>query len=209
MVAYKRKKYHHIWPIDPNSGKSPEGWQGWPKNKKFALVLTHDVDSQRGQDNCYKLMELEEKLGLCSSFNFVPERYSVSKGLKNDLVDRGFEVGVHGLKHDGKLFSNKKVFQRRAVKINQYLKEYNAVGFRSPAMHHNLDWIHELDIEYDSSTFDTDPFEPQPEGIGTIFPMWVQNTSIWKKLCRAPLHLTPGFHSIYLNERAKYRYLEK
>src|SRR5262249_28052273 len=27
--------------------------------------------------------------------------------------------------------------------------------------------------EYDASTFDTDPFEPQPEGSGTIFPFWV------------------------------------
>ncbi|MFT3781729.1 MAG: hypothetical protein QM790_06890 [Nibricoccus sp.] len=37
----------------------------------------------------------------------------------------------------------------------------------------NLDWIHELEIEYDASTFDTDPFEPQPEGAGTIFPQWI------------------------------------
>ena len=36
-----------------------------------------------------------------------------------------------------------------------------------------LDWLHELDIEYDASTFDTDPFEPEPEGHHTIFPFWV------------------------------------
>jgi len=52
---------------------------------------------------------------------------------------------------------------------------WRAVGFRSPAMHHNLDWIHHLNIEYDLSTFDTDPFEPQPDGMGTIFPFCVQN----------------------------------
>src|SRR5207248_9131961 len=34
-------------------------------------------------------------------------------------------------------------------------------------------WLHELDIQYDASTFDTDPFEPQPEGRYTIFPFWV------------------------------------
>jgi hypothetical protein len=28
-------------------------------------------------------------------------------------------------------------------------------------------------VEYDASTFDTDPFEPQPDGVGTIFPFWV------------------------------------
>jgi hypothetical protein len=41
-------------------------------------------------------------------------------------------------------------------------------------MFHNLDWLHELDLLYDTSTFDTDPFEPQPDGVGTIFPFWVQ-----------------------------------
>jgi hypothetical protein len=39
---------------------------------------------------------------------------------------------------------------------------------------HNLEWIGELDIKYDLSTFDTDPFEPQPDGVGTIFPFLVE-----------------------------------
>jgi glycosyltransferase involved in cell wall biosynthesis len=45
-------------------------------------------------------------------------------------------------------------------------------------MLHNLDWLHHLDIQYDASTFDTDPFEPQPEGRGTIFPFWVPRPEI-------------------------------
>ena len=61
----------------------------------------------------------------------------------------------------------------RAIRINHYLREWNAVGFRSAFMLRNLDWLHQLDIEYDLSTFDTDPFEPQPEGRHTIFPFWV------------------------------------
>ena len=36
----------------------------------------------------------------------------------------------------------------------------------------NLEWIGGLDIAYDASTFDTDPFEPQPDGVNTIFPFW-------------------------------------
>ena len=39
----------------------------------------------------------------------------------------------------------------------------------------NLDLITNLDIQYDASTFDTDPFEPQPDGAGTIFPFLVGN----------------------------------
>ena len=40
-------------------------------------------------------------------------------------------------------------------------------------MQHKLEWLHALDAEYDTSTFDTDPFEPEPDGMGTIFPFWV------------------------------------
>lgn len=118
-------------------------------------------------------MELEAGLGFRSSFNFVPRRYDVSPGLRERLAESGFEVGVHGLYHDGKYYESRTVFRERAEKINGFLREWSAVGFRSPSMHHNLDWIHDLDIEYDASTFDTDPFEPQPDGVGTIFPFVV------------------------------------
>jgi hypothetical protein len=42
-------------------------------------------------------------------------------------------------------------------------------------MHHNLDWLASFDIDYSISTFDTDPFEPQPDAVRTIFPFWVPN----------------------------------
>jgi peptidoglycan/xylan/chitin deacetylase (PgdA/CDA1 family) len=90
------------------------------------------------------------------------------------MVQQGFEVGVHGLTHRGNLFSSEKAFREKKARINRYLKEWESVGFRTPSMYHNLKWIGELEIEYDSSTFDTDPFEPQPDGVGTIFPFWVE-----------------------------------
>src|SRR5262249_29434817 len=54
-----------------------------------------------------------------------------------------------------------------------YLEDWEAVGFRSGSMFHQLDWLHDLQLSYDASTFDTDPFEPQPDGMNTIFPFWV------------------------------------
>ncbi len=118
-------------------------------------------------------MELESSIGFRSSFNFIPEGdYSTPKELRDHLTSNGFEVGVHDLKHDGKLYRSRNAFKAHADRINHYLKEWNAVGFRSGFMHHNLDWLHDLNILYDSSTFDTDPFEPQPEGVHTIFPFW-------------------------------------
>lgn len=165
-----RSKNRNCWPILESAGTLPEGWIGWPDEKEFALLLRHDIESAEGMSNIYRIMDLEEKLGFRSSFNFSPERYSIPQGLYKEIRDRGFEVGLHGLKHDGKLYSSRSIFERRALRINEYLKKWDIKGFISPSSHHRLDWIGELNISYDSSTFDTDPFEPQNDSVGTIFP---------------------------------------
>jgi len=173
VALYKRKKYAHIWPIDPKAGNPPDGWKGWPDGKQFSLVLSHDVDTQKGNDSVSKLIKIEEELGFRSSFNFVPERYQNSNSLQKDLCNKGFGIGVHGLKHDGKLFHSRKIFKQRAAKINAYLIKWKTNGFSSPSMLHNLDWLKALNITHSTSTFDTDPFEPQPDASRTIFPFWV------------------------------------
>ncbi|HEY0455767.1 MAG TPA: hypothetical protein VGE41_05295, partial [Verrucomicrobiae bacterium] len=159
------------WPINPAAAKPPAGWKGWPEGKQFAFVLTHDVEGPAGLEKCRALMELDMEYGFRSSFNFIPEgKYRVPPELIHDLKQNGFEVGVHDLYHDGMLYRSRKEFTKHAQSINGYLKEWGAVGFRSGFMLNNLDWLHALDIQYDASTFDTDPFEPQPQGINTIFP---------------------------------------
>ncbi len=174
VARRKLAKCHDIWPIKPGTEKPPKDWPGWPGGKQFAVVLTHDVEGPTGLARVKQLAELEMKLGFRSSFNFIPEGpYRVTNELRDWLTNHGFEVGVHDLYHDGKLYASKEAFEAHARKINYYLKEWKAVGFRSGFMHHNLDWLHELDVEYDCSTFDTDPFEPQPDGADTIFPFWV------------------------------------
>jgi glycosyltransferase involved in cell wall biosynthesis/peptidoglycan/xylan/chitin deacetylase (PgdA/CDA1 family) len=172
----RRKAYADVWPIDEKAAAAPPGWPGWPEGKRFALVLTHDVEGTRGLDRVDRLVKLEAGHGFRSSFNLVPEeQYRVPDALRELLVAQGFEVGVHGLNHDGKLYSTKAGFARKAVAINGYLRQWNACGFRSPSMQHRLDWLHKLNLIYDCSTFDTDPFEPEPDGAGTIFPFWVPN----------------------------------
>jgi hypothetical protein len=142
----------------------------WPGDSRFAFVLTHDIETSQGQKNAARIADLEEELGFRSSFNFVAERYALDQGLINDLRNRGFEIGVHGLKHDGKLFSSKSEFVRRAEKINQAFHDLGAVGFRSPLTHRNPEWMQFLNIEYDASFFDTDPYEPMPGGVMSIWP---------------------------------------
>lgn len=172
-AARLRETTKDIWPILPGSERPPEGWTGWPEGKKFAFVLTHDVEGPDGLARCRELMDVEQELGFRSSFNFIPAgSYRVPDALREETVRRGFEVGVHDHKHDGFLFLSSSGFKRSAPEINRTIKEWGASGFRSGFMLGNLDWIHQLDIRYDASTFDTDPFEPKPKGDGRIFPFW-------------------------------------
>jgi glycosyltransferase involved in cell wall biosynthesis/peptidoglycan/xylan/chitin deacetylase (PgdA/CDA1 family) len=170
----KRTSHANVWPIDQRAGTVPNGWPGWPEGKRFALILTHDVEGTKGLARVEQLMNLEAKYGFCSSFNFVPEwEYRLPETLRQTLERNGFEVGVHGLEHDGKLYDSKVKFASKAERISHYVQSWNASGFRSPMMQHRLAWLHKLGVEYDASTFDTDPFEPEPDGVGTIFPFWV------------------------------------
>jgi hypothetical protein len=173
--AGKRQQcFAHEWPIKPSAAATPENWPGWPDGKKFAFVLTHDVEGGAGLARCRAVADTEVRLGFRSAFNFIPEGdYRVPSELRSHLAAQGFEIGVHDLRHDGKLYWSRENFRRDARAINRYLREWNAVGFRSGFMHHNLEWLHDLEVLYDSSTFDTDPFEPQPDGVDTIFPFWV------------------------------------
>jgi hypothetical protein len=202
LVHRKRSQFDNIWPIDERCGNPPPGWSGWPNNKRFALVLTHDVETGRGQKKCYPLIELEMQLGFCSSFNFVPEGYTVEVELRHYLIEHGFEVGVHGLNHGGNLFKSRKFFLSRVPKINHYLKEWKSVGFRAPSMYHNLEWVQDLEIEYDASTFDTDPFEPQPDGVETIFPFWIGWDSDSRGYVELPYTL-PQDHGLFVIMKEK------
>lgn len=193
LVKIQRQKFKNVWPILHSAATKPDSWKGWPENKQFAFILTHDVELQGGHDKCKALLHLEKELGFKSSFNFVPERYTVSSDLRKYIWENKFEVGVHGLNHDGKLFRTKEIFDARAKKINNYLKEWNSKGFRAPAMHHNLEWIKELNIEYDLSTFDTDPFEPQSDGVGTIFPFWIEGGGTKNSYVELPYTLVQDF----------------
>lgn len=189
----KIKKYRNIWPIDERAAPSPSGWPGWPEGKRFALILTHDVETARGVERCHTLANLEESLGFRSSFNFVPERYKVPAYLRHDLANKGFEIGVHDLNHDGKLYDSWNIFEERAEKINKYLEVWESVGFRSASMLHNLEWLHKLNIKYDASTFDTDPFEPQSDGMCTIFPFWKVMNSTNEGYLEIPYTLPQDF----------------
>jgi glycosyltransferase involved in cell wall biosynthesis/peptidoglycan/xylan/chitin deacetylase (PgdA/CDA1 family) len=175
LAAYRRAEHAGVWPIDERAGGTPPNWPGWPEGKRFAFVLSHDVEGEKGRDRVKRLAELDARHGFRASFNFVPEGgYLVTDALREELERAGCEVGVHGLSHDGRMYFSKGRFAREVGRIREYVTEWGASGFRSPLMHHHMSWMHLLGTEYDASTFDTDPFEPMPDGAETIFPFWIR-----------------------------------
>lgn len=142
----------------------------WPDGHRHAVILTHDVEGPAGIANIARVREVERRHGFVSSWNFVAEWYPIPEGLFDALRGEGCEIGLHGIRHDGRLFASRADFESNLPAIRRYVGEWEAAGFRSPATHRNADWIAELPVLYDSSFPDTDPFEPQSGGCCSIFP---------------------------------------
>jgi hypothetical protein len=146
----------------------------WPRGYSSCFVMTHDVETGTGRNYCERLMDMDEFFGIKAVFNIVPERrYSVSTQFLDSIRSRGFEIGVHDLNHDGRLFDDYKEFLRRASRINAYGAEYGAKGFRSGVLYRNPDWYDALKFSFDMSIPNTAHFDPQPGGCCTVMPYFI------------------------------------
>jgi hypothetical protein len=144
----------------------------WPNGYKWAFVLTHDVELAEGLAAVGRVAGLERAHRLRSSWNLVPRRYEIDPSCVSDLLDAGFEVGVHGMYHDGRDVESWSIWQERLPLAYEAAERWDAVGFRSAASHRNHDWMGSLKFDYDSSWPDTDPFEPQNGGCCTWLPFF-------------------------------------
>jgi hypothetical protein len=186
-VSVQAQSAFPAWPIEPvvvnavNAFKKRQvdvqgvlHWLGyWPKGYRFAFVLTHDVEWDSGLRRAPDLAAIEQSLGFSSSWNLVPERYPIDWSIVDKLRAQGSEIGLHGLKHDGRLFQSRRMFDRRMEKINGYARDWKATGFRSPSTLRNVDWMKTMQFDYDSTFPDTDPYEPQPGGCCSIWPYFL------------------------------------
>jgi peptidoglycan/xylan/chitin deacetylase (PgdA/CDA1 family) len=158
--------------IDARNGDPVPLVAPWPYGHRFACVLTHDVEGTAGVRNVGRVLEVERRHDFVSSWNFVAEWYPIPDGTFEMVREAGGEVGLHAIKHDGRLFQSRARFEAELPKIHAYLEAWGAEGFRSPATGRNAEWMHELRCGYDSSFPDTDPFEPQPGGCCSIWPFF-------------------------------------
>lgn len=146
----------------------------WPDGRSWALVLTHDVETAAGYRDMELLRALERERGYRSSWNFVGHRYPVDDGTLRALRDEGCEIGVHGLRHDGRDLGSRRLLERRLPTMREYAELWHASGFRSPATQRDWELMPRLGFSYDSSYTDTDPYEPQPGGCCTYWPYFNQ-----------------------------------
>jgi len=146
----------------------------WPDGFSSCAIMTHDVESEAGRDFCPELMDLDESYGFRSAFQVVPEsRYSVSTAFLESITSRGFELNVHDLKHDGRLYADHAEFLRRAKRINNYARQFEAEGFRSGILYRNADWYEAFDFSYDMSLPNVAHLDPQRGGCCTVMPFFI------------------------------------
>jgi hypothetical protein len=165
LLTLKAKQTSHI----------PFVWF-WPDGAHGCIAMTHDVETVAGRDFCGQLLDLDHSFGIKASFQIVPEeRYPVPPEFLKQIEDRGFEVGVQDLNHDGRLFDDHDEFRRRAAIINRYGREYGARGFRAAVLYRKPDWYSDLDFSYDMSIPNVAHLDPQRGGCCTVMPYFIGN----------------------------------
>jgi peptidoglycan/xylan/chitin deacetylase (PgdA/CDA1 family) len=148
--------------------------------KKYACILTHDVETQNGLQRTKQLKKLEERYDFPSAWYIPSEHYKLDPEMIKQLVSHG-EIGAHDTKHDGKLvYLPKKKLVKRLIDARKTLSRlagHPISGFRAPLLQHNatiLRAVQDSGYEYDTSIPTWEPRHPctmKPHGIGTSFPL--------------------------------------
>lgn len=148
----------------------------WPDGAPSCSIVTHDVETAVGRDFCTTLMNIDDSFGIKTSFQVIPEeRYGVDPEFLSSIRDRGFEVVVHDLNHDGHLYKTREQFLERAARINAYGKKYSAEGFRAGILYRKQVWYDALDFAYDMSVPNVAHLDPQRGGCCTVMPYFIGN----------------------------------
>ena len=146
----------------------------WPEGYSGCAIMTHDVETSSGLDFIPAMIDIEDSHYVRSSFQIIPEkRYRTPQSLLYQIRTKGCEVNVHDLNHDGHLFRERNEFLRRVKKINNYRREFGALGFRSGVLYRNLDWYDDLEFAYDMSVPNVGHLDAQPGGCCTVMPYFI------------------------------------
>lgn len=193
LQRFRLRNWHQMpfphWPVDfsvdammetlllavcrASGGPIPFIWF-WPEGHSACILMTHDVEAREGRDFCPTLMDLDEAYGFKASMQIVPEkRYANSPEFLESIRARGFEIAVHDLNHDGHLYRDRSEFLRRAEKINEYGRSFDAEGFRAGVLYRNQEWFDALQFSFDMSVPNVAHLDPQRGGCCTVMPYFI------------------------------------
>lgn len=148
----------------------------WPNGFESCTVMTHDVETDAGLSFINAVMDLDDSAGIKASFQLIPEeRYSISDTLIGEIRSRGFEVNIHDLNHDGRLFDDRTLFLNRVRKINGYLRQYRSKGYRTGVLYRNQEWYDAFQFEYDMSVPNVAHLDAQHGGCCSVMPYFIGN----------------------------------
>lgn len=160
----------------------------WPEGKEYAVVLTHDVDSDfalRHRRALDRLRKTEEKVEARSAWLVVTKLLGTGLAALDDLYAAGHEIGFHGTRHDHRLAFLPPISLAERIKSASVLIErFRARGFRSPASLRTPAMFHALDgsFEYDMSMHDAISHPATPtsgtEGCSTCHPFLIGGTDL-------------------------------
>lgn len=142
---------------------------GWPEGRRYAVCLSHDIDTAEGLRAVERIAREEERRGWRSAWNFVGLGYEKPDALLRRLADAGHEIGLHGDTHDNTLaYEPPARIRARLDRCADFVARWNIRGFRSPSLCRTPALMEAL-----AERFDWDSSVPDSEeggGCASVFP---------------------------------------
>jgi len=170
-----RGRQNPDWPIAPaldllRALRGDANSFGWG-DKRWAFIVTCDVDSSAGWRRALQLAEAVEAAGLRAAFFVVAECLEANLNVALELVARGHELGSHDVRHDNRLITlDDAALERRLADARASIEPFGGAGFRSPSMLRSPRLLRAIlrHFDYDTSVCDTDL--EHGRGATTVFP---------------------------------------
>lgn len=208
--------------LDHSTEEKREFWQ-----KDFGVIMTHDVDTREGYEfGLSQFVEMERAEDMVSTYNLVPSssEYKLDADLVASLLRDGFDIGMHGLHHDGRFaFLSVEEQRARILDTARHARELGipSVGYRAPWLHRTkqmIRYLTEASFDWDSSFPDTDDstIGYASTGSRTIFPFYplFKEGDSWKysKVIEIPVSMPQDWTLLYyykLSEESMLRVWKK
>jgi hypothetical protein len=141
------------------------------RKKPPALVITHDIDTERGFQKAPLLKKVEEDLGVESTWFLPSDEFPITGAIAAELKSRSV-IGSHDIRHDGKLIhiDSHTELVRRLAESKVCLERIFDTGiecFRSPLLQFSgriLSGLNEAGYKHDFSLPCWEPMHPTTMG---------------------------------------------